>query len=79
MDYFIYLQWSKDPSIIRHLNNENSLKMLLSNEFISYTKVNALHEFKTASILVKANHFIFKKKELITLNDFLKILNKKFL
>lgn len=81
VDHFIYLQWSDSLSNIEHLNDENSLEKLFSNEFISYDKESALSRFKSASTLVsKANHFLYsRKKDLSTLDDFIKIFNKKFL
>lgn len=81
VNFFIYLQWSENQSNIEKLNNENSLKKLLSNEFISYSKENALYKFKAASKLTEeANHFLYtRKKKLYTLKDFIKIFEKKFL
>ena len=81
VDFFIYLQWSENQSNIEQLNNENSLKMLLSNEFISYSRENALYKFKAASKLIEErDHFLYsRKKKLNTLNDFIKIFEKKFL
>lgn len=80
VDYFIYLQWSETHSTIEKLVNETALKMLLTNEFISYAKENALLKFKAASVLIEeANHFLFsRKKELNTLDDFIKIFDNKF-
>ena len=81
VNFFIYLQWSENQSNIEQLNNENSLKKLLSNEFISYSKENALYKFKAASKLTEeTNHFLYtRKKKLHTLKDFTKIFEKKFL
>lgn len=80
VNYFVYLQWSESNSNIELLNNETSLKMLLSNEFITYTKDSALMRFKAASELIgKANHFLYsRKKELDSLEDFIKIFDKKY-
>lgn len=81
VNYFIYLQWSEAQPNIEQLNNETSLKMLLANEFITYTKESALFKFKAASELIRdADHFLYsRKKELNTLEDFIKIFDKKFL
>lgn len=80
VDYFIYLQWSKSQPKIELLNDESSLKMLLSNEFIAYTKDSALMRFKAATELTgKANHFLYsRKKELNALGDFIRIFDKKY-
>ena len=80
VNYFIYLDWSHYNSSIHRLNNEDSIKMLLSNDFISYSKENALFKFNVSSKLVKhADHFLFKRrKELKTLDDFMKIFSEKF-
>ena len=67
VNFFIYLQWSENQSNIEKLNNENSLKKLLSNEFISYSKENALYKFKAASKLTEeANHFLYTRKKSYT-------------
>ena len=81
VNYFIYLQWSGEHSNIEQLNNESSLGMLLSNEFITYDKENAPFRFKVASTLVSnSKHFLYsREKELYTLDDFIKIFDKKFL
>lgn len=81
VNYFIYLNWSESHSIIEKLDDETSLRMLFANEFISYAKENALMRFKAASELVrKANHYLYtRKKELNSLQDFIKIFDKKFL
>lgn len=80
VDYFIYLQWSTDCSKIKKLDSENSFKMLLSNEFVSYSKDNAVNRFKSASILInQADHFVYsRKKELQNLDNFIKIFLEKF-
>ena len=80
MDFFIYLKWSESISDIKKLSNKNSLNTLLSNEFISYSKENAVSKFKAASKLInQSSHFLYlRKKELNTLDDFIKIFEKEF-
>jgi hypothetical protein len=81
VDYFIYLQWSKGSSNLEALNNETAIEKLLSNEFISYSEETALQRFKDASTLVaEADHYLYtREKKLTTLDDFLKIINKKLI
>lgn len=81
VDYFIYLQWSKDSSKLVELDNASSLKMLLSSEFSSFSKENASPRFKSASKLVnQAKHFSYRrKKQLKTLDHFINIFSKDFL
>ena len=80
VSYFIYLQWSQEHSNIEQLNNERSLEMLLSNEFISYNKENAPLRFRAASSLVSnSKHFLYsREKELYTLDNFVNIFLKDF-
>ena len=75
VDYFIYLEWSDHTPNLEKLNNKDSLKMLLSNEFISFSKENASYRFKAALDLVKqAKHFKYcRKKELHTLDEFINL------
>lgn len=81
VDYFFYLQWSEGSSNLQQLNNEESLKNLFSNEFITYSQESALHRFKAASTLVsEANHYLYlREKKLHTLDNFVEIINKDFI
>lgn len=80
VDYFIYLDWHEETSNFKKLNNEDSLKMLLANDFIPYSKENALFKFKAASIIVNnTDHFLYQRtKKLETLDNFVNILLKDF-
>ena len=80
VDYFIYLDWHEETPNLKKLNNEDSLKMLLANDFIPYSKENALFKFEAASILVNnTDHFLYqRRKELETLDNFVDILLKDF-
>ena len=80
VDYFIYLDWHEETPNLKKLNNEDSLKMLLANDFIPYSKENALFKFEAASILVNnTDHFLYqRRKELETLDNFVDILLKYF-
>ena len=64
VDFFIYLKWSESISDIKKLSNKNSLNTLLSNEFISYSKENAVSKFKAASKLInQSSHFLYLRKK----------------
>ncbi len=79
VDYFIYLDWSDKSSKLKKLTDEASLKQLLSNAFIGYSRENASSIFKAASQLVnQADHYLYKReKKFKTLEDFFKIFSKK--
>ncbi|MFL2693720.1 MAG: hypothetical protein ACJ0G1_08435 [Gammaproteobacteria bacterium] len=81
VDYFIYLEWSEDDSILKLLDNESSLKKILQNEFISYSKESSHIRFKAATRLInQANHYLYsREKKLNTLDDFLAIVKKNML
>lgn len=79
VDYFVYLDWSKEGFNFKKLDNSNSFKKLISHELISFSKGNALLKFKSASNLVsQAEHFTYSRtKELKSLDNFVEIfLNK---
>ncbi len=80
VDSFIYLQWTNAPSDINKLDDEISLEMLLSSEFISFSKEDSSFRFKAATKLVnQADHYMYKrKKELSTLDDFINIFSEEF-
>jgi len=80
VDYFVYLDWSEKSFKFEKLDNKTSLKKLLSNELVSFSKENALYKFKAASNLVsQAQHFSYSRtKELKSLDNFIEIfLNEK--
>ena len=79
VNYFIYLEWSQDSPKLEKLNNKISLRMLQSNEFISFSKDNAAFKFKTAADLVnQADHFTYsRRKELKSLDSFLETFPRK--
>lgn len=81
VDYFIYLHWSNEHSVIKKLNIKNSIERLFSNEFISYSPENAAFKFKSVLKLAsQADHFLYsRKKELNTLDNFFNIFVKKSL
>ena len=81
VDYFIYLYWSDKSTKPKELADEESMKLLLSNAFISYSKHNALSNFEAASQLVnQADHFLYKReKKLETLEDFFNTFSKKLI
>jgi len=79
VDYFIYLDWSETSLKFKKLDNGASFKKLLSNELVSFSKENAIFQFKAASKLVsQAKHFSYcRTKELKSLDSFIEIfLNK---
>tara|TARA_Y100001954_G_C15755975_1_gene576337 strand:+ start:205 stop:1092 length:888 start_codon:yes stop_codon:yes gene_type:complete len=79
VNYFVYLEWSQDSPKLQKLNNKISLRMLQSNEFISFSKDNAAFKFKVAADLVnQADHFIYsRRKELKSLDSFLETFPRK--
>ena len=79
VDYFVYLEWSEEESDLSKLDNTSSLKMLLSNEFTSFSKNDASLRFRLATQLVnQCVHLSFKrKKQLETLDHFIKIFLKE--
>ncbi len=81
VNYFIYLKWSEDPPNLIQLNNEISLKMLLSNEFVAFSEHNASFKFKIATHLVnQAKHLIYSRtKELKSLDSFYETFLRKIL
>ncbi len=81
VDFFIHLEWSEDSSKLVKLDNTASLKMLLSNEFTTFSREDASSRFKSASKLVhQTEHLLYKrKKQLQTLGQFISIFSKDFL
>ena len=81
VDYFIYLRWAEGHPRLKQLDNESSLKNILQNEFISYSKESSVINFKAASTLInKAKHYLYsREKKLRTLDEFLDIVIKKML
>tara|TARA_B100000963_G_C22628501_1_gene673652 strand:+ start:1787 stop:2668 length:882 start_codon:yes stop_codon:yes gene_type:complete len=80
VNYFIYLHWNKGPSVLEELSNETSLSLLLSNEFISYSRESALPRFKAAAkIISQSHHFKYtRERKLKTLDDFLNSFSERF-